>query len=63
MVPGQTPPPDPKKGPAYKVLEKAVRTNERNMKACELLLDLLSAHPEMDEPICIAFGIAIPPKL
>jgi len=44
-------------GTAFKCLTAAVKRNEHQMKCCEMLLDALSQHPELDEPMCIAFGI------
>ena len=45
------------RGFAYDCLSKAVAKNTETIKACNVLLELLEKHPELDKHICTAFGL------
>ena len=49
--------PNYKDGTAYRCMETAVMNNTNLIKACEMIMDMLSQHPELDAALTKAFGI------
>ncbi len=54
--------PNYKDGTAYRCMETAVENNGKLIKSCEMIMDMLSQHPELDAALTKAFGIMVQPS-
>ena len=56
--------PNYKDGSAYRCMERAAENSEKTIKDANMVMDLLTTHPELDAPLCRLFGIQpVPPKV
>ena len=49
--------PNYKDGTAYRCMETAVMNNTKLIESCEMIMDVLATHPELDAALTKAFGI------